>query len=602
MANLSKRFGNLSASTIHALSLVWESSRAWTILSLVIVLLQGSTPVLLFFFLGRIIDTVTAVVQDSASLETLLPYIALFGLVNLFDAVLNSVYTVVREAQVLTLGDHVTNMIHAKSIALDLEFYENAEYHDTLHRAQREAPSRPPMIVDNLTSAMRSAVTLIGIIGLLYSLQPLTPVILVIGVLPVVVIRIYYSQVVYNWRLRTTQSERRGFYLSQVLTNAIFASEIRLFNNGQLFIERYRQLRDRLRKERLGITIQRARADVLTQVLTIAALFAAIWLVTQNALSQAITIGQFVVVLQAFQSGQSAMKVLMGTLSSLYENNLFLRDYFKFMELEGGMDVPAHPVPVPEPIKKGFRFENVAFQYSAGNREVLKEINFEIRAGEIVALVGDNGAGKTTLIKLLCRLYDPTKGRITLDGHDLRDYDPVELRRAITVLFQNFNVYQFSALENIWIGDTSAPPNFDDIVTAAQKSGAAEVIERLPQQYETQLGLLFDGGQELSYGQWQKIALARAFLRNAQMIILDEPTSALDVITEHEIFERFHKIIAGRSAILISHRLSTVRMADRIMVLDQGEIVENGSHDELIALGGRYAELYAMQSKFYVQN
>lgn len=302
---------------------------------------------------------------------------------------------------------------------------------------------------------------------------------------------------------------------------------------------------------------------------------------------------------QAFQRAQGYLQEVMGGLAGLYEDSMFLNHFYDFLDLKPQTAAPQRCVVVPRPMQSGIVLEHVSFQYPTAGDEVLHDINLTIRPGEIVALVGDNGAGKTTLAKLLCRFYDPMGGRITMDGVDFRDFNIEALRREITMIFQDYIHYQLTARENIWIGDVRMNHDDDRIRSAAQQSGADEIISRLPHGYETVLGNQFDGGVELSIGEWQKIALARAFLRDAQLIILDEPTSAISARVEHDIFQAFRTLLNGRSALLISHRFSTVRMADLIYVLDEGRIVESGSHEELIHLGGQYAHLYEIQAQHY---
>lgn len=599
MKLLRERLINLWINTNRSLKLVWESSKTWTSAAVLIVILQGLVPVILLALMGGTIDTLTAVFEGQGQASDVIPFLVLFAGVSFFDIALSQGASIIREGQVLAVVDRVTKVIHDKSISVDLDYYENSEYHNTLHRAQREAPSRPPMIVDNLLSAAQNLILTIGIVGLLGTANPVIVILLIVSTLPIVFFRLYFSHTLYEWQKRTASSERRLQYFNMILTAEWFAKELRLFNTGPIFGARYSNLRTQLRTERMALVFRRARLELLVQSVTVAALFIAFGLAINDAVSRAITIGQLVITFQAFQRGQGALKSLFSSLSSLYENNLFLQDFYQFVEIEQRIQAPAQPQAIPRPFQQGIRFENVAFRYSHGYRTVLKNINLDIKPGEVVALVGENGAGKTTLIKLLCRLYDPTEGCITLDGQDLRSFDPIELRKAITVMFQDFNVYQLSALENIWLGDTKTEPDMEKIQLAAWQSGADAVIQKLSHGYDTQLGNQFEGGNELSHGQWQKVALARAFMRDAQLIVLDEPTSALDVITESEIFERFRNIIAGKSAILISHRLSTIQMADRIFVLDDGNIIESGSHDELMHLDGHYANLYRTQAKFY---
>lgn len=583
----------------RVLRLVWASSRGWTLASIVLVLLQGLTPVLLLYLTGAMIDAVTQVINSGgAGLENVMPYVLLLAGVTLFSIALTTLGGLVSEGQTLSVADYVQSQIHARSIAVDLEYYESSGYYDNLHRAQQEAPYRPPQIVGSLLRTLSDSFTLVGVIGLLLWINPVTPLLLFVSAVPAVIARMYFARATFAWKQRSASTERRAHYLSLLMSYENFAKEVRLFNTGELFKDRFDALRARLRRERLGLASRQVAVELVIQALSVAALFAAFYLVIQDTLVGALTLGTLVVAFQAFQRGQAVFQSLVGNLASLYENNLFLRDLYSFLLLEMRIQSPAQPKAIPQPMREGIRFEQVAFRYAQGSTDVLRGVDLTIKPGEVVALVGENGAGKTTLIKLLCRLYDPSAGRITLDGVDLRDYDLVDLRRAITVMFQDYNQYQMYAWENIWLGNIERGTERPPIEAAAEASGAHAVISALPQGYDTQLGNYF-GGLELSIGQWQKVALARAFMRDTQLVVLDEPTSALDVMAEHEVFERFRQIIAGKSAILISHRLSTIRMADRIYVLDGGCIAESGSHDDLMARDGLYAKLFTTQSRYY---
>jgi len=384
-----------------------------------------------------------------------------------------------------------------------------------------------------------------------------------------------------------------------MLTGDVHAKEIRLFDLGSLFRRRFRDLRQQLRRERIEIATRRSVAELVAEVGATVAVFASYAFIAYRTVHGAITLGDLVMYYQAFQRGQSFLQQMLSGLAGLYEDNLFLSNLHEFFDLKPKVVEAPHPRPIPQPMQTGIVFDHVSFQYPTGTRKVLEDINLTIRPGEVVALVGENGSGKTTLIKLLCRLYDPTSGTITLDGIDLRQFETTALRREISIIFQDYAQYHLTARENIWFGNVALPPDQEQIETAARHAGADEVITELPQGYETILGKWFEDGEELSVGEWQKVALARAFLRDAQIIVLDEPTSGLDARAEYEVFKRFRQLAAGRTAILISHRFSTVRMADRICVLEDGRIIENGSHTELVRLGGTYAHLFETQAQYY---
>jgi ATP-binding cassette subfamily B protein len=327
--------------------------------------------------------------------------------------------------------------------------------------------------------------------------------------------------------------------------------------------------------------------------------FGAFAFIAYRTLQGVITLGDMVMYFGAFQRGLGYLRQMLGGVANLYENNLFLTNLFEFLDLEPKVKEPLHPASVPQPMKRGLSFEQVSFRYPNSNRNVLKDINMVIESGEVVALVGENGSGKTTLVKLLCRLYDPIQGSITLDGIDLRRFETMALRREISVIFQDYVKYHLTARENIWFGNIDLPPEDQQVAAAARHAGADDLITSLPKGYDTILGKWFEDGEELSVGEWQKVALARAFLRDAQIIVLDEPTSSLDAKSEYKVFEKFRQLLNGRSAILISHRFSTVRMAARIFVLDDGKIIESGTHEQLIELEGKYAHLFEKQARYY---
>ncbi len=583
---------------IRAVRLVWDSSASWTIAETVLLVIQGLLPLASLYLMKLIVDGIVAG-PSRADFNGIAALIALAALAALLTAVSRSASSLVNEAQAALVSDHVQDLLHAKSIEVDLEYYENSKYYNALHRAQEEAPYRPTRIVNGLAQLGQSAISLAAVAALLVSLNGIMAFILLAGALPAVIVRIKYSKILYQWQRKATERMRRAWYYHWLLINDNCAKEIRLFDLGKLFKERYRDLRYRLRVEKLNINTKKSIADIAAQSLAVLALFGSIAFIADQSFLGAITVGALVMYIGAIQQGQGFLQSLLSSLAGLYEDNLFLTNFYEFMSLEPRVREPTDPKPLPRPILRGTNLENVSFCYPGTNIPVLKDVSLHIAPGQTIALVGENGSGKTTLIKLLCRLYDPTGGRITLDGIDLRDFRISDLRRGISVVFQDYVHYSMTVKENIWLGKAAMSPDLESITEAARQSGAHGFIQELEGGYEARLGQWFEGGVELSVGQWQKIALARAFFRDAQLIILDEPTSSLDARAESEVFGKFKQLAEGRTAIIISHRLSAVRMADCIYFLKDGKIVENGSHDKLIKLGGNYAELYQIQAGHY---
>jgi len=587
--------------TWRAVRLVWTSGPGWTLASIALVFVQSILPLVQLYLLKLIVDAVAGLVRAAAgaAFQPIAVLLALAAAAALLGAICRSLASLVAEGQARAVSDHLHELVHAKAAGIDLEYYETARYHDALHRAQQEGAYRPTRIVNGLVQVAQNSFALVLMAGVLVSFHWSTAIVLFAAALPGVLMRFRQAQRSYDSQQAQTQAERRGQYYHSMLTGAAHAKEIRLFGLGPLFRQRHRDLRHEIRRHRLQLATWRFRSDLVTQVAATLAVFGSFAFILYRASLGALTVGDVVMYYQAFQRGQDFLKEILSGLAGLYEDHLFLAGLYEFLDLERRIVEPANPRPVPRPLRTGIVFDGVSFQYPSAPRKVLHDITLTIQPGEHVALVGVNGSGKTTLVKLLCRLYDPTGGAITVDGIDLREFETAALRREISVVFQDWAAYHVSARDNIWFGDPRPDCDEERIRRAARDSGADEVIARLGNGYQTVLGRWFDHGEELSMGEWQKVALARAFVRDTQIVVLDEPTSFLDVQAEHEVFTRFRQLAAGRSTILISHRLSTVRMADRIYVLEDGRIAESGRHDELMRRGGPYARLFETQAQSY---
>ncbi|MCK5034602.1 MAG: ABC transporter ATP-binding protein [Candidatus Sabulitectum sp.] len=585
----------------RAVSLVWKSSRGLTVANLILTVIQGLLPLIPLYLMKLLIDSIEAIINGSSteSFQYTGYVIAFMGGTALLSALVKAIAGIVEQTQARVVTDYMQDILHKKSIEVDLTYYEDSKFYDTMHRAQGEAPYRPTSIVNGLIRTVQSSISLLAMIGLLLSFHWIVAVVLLAAALPGVFVKLKFSMVNWKWQRKRTETERKAWYKHWLLTSVNHAKELRLFGLGEYLRVKYLDLRIILRKEVLGIAKRRAASDFGTQAIATILIYGSLAFIAKQAYAGLITIGGMVMYFQAFQRGLGFLKGLLGSIAGLYEGNLFLSNLFDFLDIKPEITDPDSPKLYPPYVSQGIEFNHVDFIYSSGTKKVLDDVSLKINPGEMLALVGENGSGKTTFVKLLCRLYDPISGQITIDNTCIKDFKVSDHRGNIGVIFQDYAKYHLTVNDNISLGDIQHEPDESRIHQAAEAAGAATLINELPDGYNTVLGRSFKGGQELSIGQWQKIALARAFIRNAPIVILDEPTSALDAKAEQAVFDKFREIVKDKTAVIISHRFSTVRMADKIAVMHEGRIIEHGTHDELMALNGKYKEMYTIQAGAY---
>jgi ATP-binding cassette subfamily B protein len=583
----------------RAVELVWQTSRALTLSLALLTLLAGSLPAAVAWVGALIVDAVVAGIRDAGGGVTrVLEFVALEGVLVAMLAGAQRGIGLCQSLLRAQLGQRVNVMILEKALRVSLEQFEDAEFYDKLTRARREASSRPLSLVMRTFGLAQNAVSLLSFGLLLTRFSPWAVAVLFAAGLPSFFAEAKFSGDafrLFRWRSPET---RMQLYLETVLAREDHAKEVKLFGLGPRLLARYREIFERLYAADRALTIRRDAWGFGLGLIGTVSLYAAYGWIALKAIAGAITLGQMTMYLMLFRQGQSAVSASLAAIGGIYEDNLYLSTLYDYLETPtpsrtGGCTVGRDPA-------DGVRFENVSFSYPGAAIAALSDITLHLRPGTSLALVGENGSGKTTLIKLLTRLYAPTRGRILLDGTDLADWDETRLRERIGVIFQDFARYQMIVGENVGAGDE---PYFEDEARwreASEKGRAAEFIAELPAGYRTQLGKWFKDGRELSGGQWQKIALSRAFMRmRADILVLDEPTAAMDAQAEAEIFEHFRQLAHERITILISHRFSTVRMADRIVVIDGGRIAEQGSHEQLMQLNGVYANLFRLQARGY---
>ena len=573
---------------------------------MVLRVVRSVVPVATFWVGKLIIDSVIAARAGNGSLTQVWRYLALELGIVLTGELLARASSLVESL----LGDLFSNAMSVRlmehAAKLDLAQFEDPEFYDHLERARRQTVGRIALLT-LLLSMSQDALTLLTLAGALIAYSPWLLLLLAIAVIPSFLGETHFASLGYSLLFRWTPERRQLDYLRYVGASDKTAKEVQMFGLAPWITERYATLSQRFYEENRALSIRRGLVSALLSILGTIGYYAAYIIILLHAVRGEITIGMLTFLAASFARGRDVIQSILMSASNVYEQALYLRDLFVFLDMRPTIESPPNARRVPKKIESGFVFEDVGFRYPGSERWAVRNVDLVLQPGERVALVGENGAGKTTITKLMARLYDPTEGRITLDGVDLKEYDLASLRHAIGVIFQDFVRYDMRFDENIGVGEIeSVRADLDksngtpsSIRDAAENSLAASLLPRFTKGYQQMLGRRFDDGVDLSGGEWQKIALARAYIRDAQVLILDEPTAALDARAEYEVFLRFSELVAGRMAVLISHRFSTVRMADRIIVLRHGKVEEQGSHEELLAKHGLYEELFAMQAAGY---
>ncbi len=583
------------------LKLVYKTSPSLTIANAILRMTMAMLPIVMLYVSKLIIDQVVLLSKsgnESISLTPLWQLVALeFGLV-IFSSALSMAVKLIDTLLGDLFANHTLIKIMSHAATLDLDQFEDSLFYDKLERARQQSSGRVTLLTYVLTQ-VQDLITMCFFGATLIVFNPWFTLILIFSTIPSFIGEYYFNIKNYILTRRQMHGKRELEYLSYVGASDQSAKEVRLFNLSDFFIGRFRTIANKLYSDNRNLQTSRSLWGTILAIVGHVGYYIAFVYIILSVVRGSLSIGSLIFLLGSIRQLGMILQNVIFRFSLISQGALYLRDFFEFFQIKPKIVATSSPRHFPKPIQHGFTFENVGFKYINSNQWANRHLNFTLHAGEKLALVGENGAGKTTLVKLLVRLYDPTEGRILLDGHDLREYDLTELRAEIGIIFQDYLRYQMTTSENIAVGNIKEKENHELIVNSAKQSLADKIIERLPNKYEQMLGRHFNQGVELSGGEWQKIALARAYMRDAQLMVLDEPTAALDARSEYEVFQRFSELTNNKSAMLISHRFSTVRMADRILVLDKGEIIEMGSHEELLKKEGRYASLFELQAMGY---
>lgn len=590
---------------LRTVRLIWKAVPKLSVLWAGLIVVQGILPGITVYLTKLTIDNFSIAYHSENSFENLnvtIYYFVLTGISLLLIEAAQHSSEWVRTAQAEYFSDYLKNLIHKKSSEVDLEYYESSEYHDLMEQVRGEAQSKPLALLESLGSVAQNSITLISFAALLFSYSWAISLLLIFGTLPGLLISLRLDRRYHSWWKGTAVDRRWLLYFDSMLSHENAAAEMRLFDLGRRFRDRFQDLRRRLRNERFDHLKRNFTGKLLANSIALAASAIALSWVGSRVFYKLATLGDLAVFFQVFTRGQALMKGLLGGIGQAVNNTLYIESLFSFLDLESRFIEPDTKKPLPEKIKRGIEFKGVSFRYPREERTAISSLDLHIPSGKVVAIVGVNGAGKSTLIKLLSRFYDPTEGTIEIDGIDLKELDVDELRRSMSVLFQFPIQFHETAAENIALGDPGSEIEIERVRTAARRAGAEDFILGLNNGYETLLGRWFLNGAELSGGEWQKVALARAYYKRSKIIVLDEPTSFMDSWGEADWFDRFRKLASERTGIVITHRFTIAMRADIIHVMDGGRIVESGTHEELVSLGGHYARSWDEQMKLAERN
>lgn len=575
------------------LKIVWDCSPGLTVARVVLLVINAILPLIPLYLMKLLLDAFAEDVKPTMNYITWI--LVGFAVVKILSIIVGQISTYVNLLQSDIVADHMSNIVISKTLHTDMEYFDSDVYHDIFQRAIASSSGRPLQVLGVVMGLVSNLISLAAVVVMLVRLHWGIIAVLVIIAIPVAVIRWYFTDQMVDLREIQTQKDRKAGYFKHVLTSLDYAKEVRIFAYGRKLRDRFLALRMQLRVEKRNLYLKQTRSIGVAQGVESIAIITALGFIAYRAIKGAISVGDIALYYGLFQKGQSNISGVLKSFVSIHENRRYLEHLFTFLDLETKITDPVKPIDIDDKVNT-LSFENVSFTYPSTNKKILDDVSFEVKKGEIIAIVGENGSGKTTLVKLITRLYEKNAGKIKINGTDIANFRLSDLRRKFTVIFQMFSKYNATVVENVQWADIEKKIDPNKVVEATQRAHAQKFIETLPNKYQTSLGRSFRQGEELSGGQWQKIALSRAFYKDAEIIVLDEPTSFIDPLAEEDIFASLKKVAENKILVLITHRIYNLRMADKILVMDQGKIVEQGNHAELMAQNGLFKEMFDKQS------